>query len=383
MQFGLTESQLILKNNARKFFPAECPSAEVRRLMETETAFDETLWRKIAEQGFTGMIFPEEYGGLGLGMVEMAAALEEMGRALIPGPFHSTVLLAGSVINEAGSDAQKQKYLAPIAAGDARATLALLEGSGDWDTDSIHLRARPSASGGYTLSGEKFFVPDLGAADFFVVAARAGADLTLCVVDAKATGLRATPMAGLDTTRKLYALILDNVEVAKEDILATGEEAKRALDRGIAIATVGLIAEMVGGMQKVQELAIEYAKTRKQFGQPIGKFQAVQQMCADMYLYTESSRSAVYYAAWALQENTPDAPSAVSVAKAYASDACREVGNKGVQVHGGMGFTWENDVHLYYRRAKASEIAFGDANFHREKLARLVIDRPAARIAEI
>ena len=364
MQFGLTETQQVLKNSAREFFSAECPIGEVRRLMETDTAYDAALWQKMAQQGWTGILFAEEYGGLGLGLVETAVALEEMGRALLPGPYFSTVLMAGAAIDAAGNAEQKRKHLSRISMGEARATLALPEGD---------VRFAPAA-GGFSLDGRTLFVPDAAAADFVVCAARRGDDLGLFIVPRDAQGLTIRLMPALDETRKLYELVLAGVHVAADDCLAAGNAAQAALDRAIAIATAGLAAEMVGGMQRVMEIAVEYAKARKQFGKPIGQFQAVQHLCADMLLLTESSRSAAYYAAWALQENSADAATAVSIAKAYASDAYREVGNRAIQVHGGMGFTWENNVHLYYKRAKASELMFGDAAYHRERIARLAID---------
>ena len=370
MQFGLTESQELLKSSARQFFSGECPMAEVRRLMETETAFDEGLWRKMGEQGWTGIVFPEAYDGMGLGMVEMAAALEEMGRALVPGPYLATVLLAATAIDSAGSEEQKKKYLAPICRGEARATLALLETNAGWDPEATRLAATAS-NGGFRLDGKKLFVPDAGVADFLICAARIGGELGLVRVDAKARGLNLEPMPAMDATRKLYAIDFAGVPA---DVLATGERARAALERALDVATVGLVAEMVGGMQRVLELTVEYAKTRKQFGKPIGQFQAVQHHCADMFLLAESASSAAYYAAWALHENASQARMAISIAKSYASEAYREVGNRGIQVHGGMGFTWENDLHLYYRRAKASEILFGDATYHRERIAREVID---------
>jgi alkylation response protein AidB-like acyl-CoA dehydrogenase len=358
MQFGLSESQEFLRDSARKFFAGECPSAEVRRLMETDTAFDPPLWSKLTHQGYTGIIFPEEYGGVGLGKVELILLMEEAGRALLPGPFFSTVALAGSVLDVVASSEQKKKYLTPICQGTARATVAVLEASASWNLSSLQLS---SAKG--KLTGEKLFVADAAVADFLLVVARDGVFL----VEAKAAGLKISPMASMDFTRKLYNVQFNNTPAEK-----IGETS--ALLRAFDIATTALCAEMVGGMQRSLDITVEYAKTRKQFGKPIGMFQAVQHQCADMYLETESSRSAVYYAAWALEENAPDAASAVSIAKMYASDASRTVGNRGIQVHGGMGFTWENDLHLYYRRAKSSETAFGDATFHRERLAQLVID---------
>jgi alkylation response protein AidB-like acyl-CoA dehydrogenase len=358
MQFGLSESQEFLKDSARKFFAGECPSAEMRRLMETDTAYDAALWSKLTDQGYTGIIFPEEYGGVGLGKVELMLLMEETGRALLPGPFFSTVVLAGSVLNAVATPVHKKQYLAPICGGEVRSTVALVENSANWDPRAVEL----SASNG-KLTGEKFFVSDAAIADFLIVVARDG----VFVVDSKARGLKISPMHGMDLTRKLYVVGFSNTPAEK---IGSTSDLARAFD----ITTVALAAELVGGMQRTLDITVEYAKTRKQFGKPIGMFQAVQHQCADMYLETESSRSAVYYAGWALEENSPDASTAVSIAKMYASDAARTVGNRGIQIHGGMGFTWENDLHLYYRRAKASETAFGDATFHRERIASVVID---------
>jgi alkylation response protein AidB-like acyl-CoA dehydrogenase len=316
---------------------------------------------KLAEQGYTGIIFPEEYGGVGLGKVELMLLMEEAGRALLPGPFFSTVVLAGSILEAAGNHAHKEKYLAPICRGEVRATVAHVEASPSWNPGDVQL----SAANG-KLTGEKLFVTDAAVADFLIVVARNGVFL----VDSKAHGLKISSMSGMDLTRKLYRVEFNSTPA--EQIGDTAE-----LSSAFDIATAALAAELVGGMQRILDITVEYAKTRKQFGKPIGMFQAVQHQCADMYLETESARSAVYYAGWALEEKSPDAAIAVSIAKMYASDAARTVGNRGIQIHGGMGFTWENDLHLYYRRAKASETAFGDATFHRERIARMVIDEGA------
>ena len=358
MEFGLSESQEILKDSARKFFAGECPMEEVRRLMETDTAYDEKLWAKLTEQGYTGIIFPEEFGGVGLGKVELILLMEEAGRALLPGPFFSTVPLAGALINAIASPDHKKKYLEPICEGKARATVAILEAGADWNLADLKI-----SSAGSKITGEKLFVTDAAVAKFILVLAPDG----VYAVDAKAPGMTITPMAGMDLTRKIYALKFKHTPAEK---IGTTANLSKALD----LATAALVGEMVGGMQHTLDITVEYAKMRKQFGKPIGMFQAVQHHCADMYLETESSRSAAYYAAWTLEENTPEASTAVSIAKAYASDAARTVGNRGIQVHGGMGFTWENDVHLFYRRAKASETALGDSIFHRERIARQVID---------
>jgi alkylation response protein AidB-like acyl-CoA dehydrogenase len=360
MQFGLSESQEFLKDSARKFFAGECPSAEMRRLVETETAYDASLWGKLTDQGYTGIIYEEEYGGVGLGKVELMLLMEEAGRALLPGPFFSTVVLAGAVLDAVATPALKKKYLSPICEGKTRATVAILEKNASWNPRDIQLTATSNK-----LTGEKLFVSDAAVARFILVVTKNG----VFAVDSDAPGLSITPMLTMDLARKLYSLEFKDTPA---EPLGPTSNLPRALD----IAAAALSAELVGGMQRTLDLTVEYAKTRKQFGKPIGIFQAVQHQCADMYLETESARSAVYYAGYALEENTPDAATAVSIAKMYASDAARAVGNRGIQIHGGMGFTWENDIHLYYRRAKASETAFGDATFHRERIAALVIDAP-------
>jgi len=368
MQFGLSESQEILKDNARKFFAGECPMNQVRKLAETGSAYDADLWSKMAAQGFTGIIFPEQYGGMGMSVVDLILLMEEAGRALVPGPFFATVALAATVIDAVATDAQKKKYLAPICSGEARSTLAEMEAGAGWGTRAGGKMAAVNGK----LTGEKLFVPDADVADFLVVTAGSG----VFAVQRNAPGVSVTPMPAMDLTRSVYAVRLDNTPAEK-----LGEAS--GMERATDVATAALVAEMVGGMQRILDMSVEYAKTRKQYGKPIGAFQAVQHQCADMYLETESSRSAAYYAAWALDHDPAKAATAVSIAKMYASDACRTVGNRGVQVHGGMGFTWENDLHLYYRRAKASETMLGDATFHRERIARLVIDAPGARPQEV
>src|SRR5260370_4635381 len=250
---------------------------------------------------------------------------------------------------------QKKKYLTPICRGEACWTVAILEAPASWDLQEM----RTTAANG-KVSGEKLFVPDAAVADFILVLAPNG----VFAVDAGSPGVTISPMSSMDLTRKLYSVQFKNASAEK---LGDLERVRAAID----LATVALVAEMVGGMQRTLDLAVEYAKTRKQFGKTIGSFQAVQHQCADMYLETESSRSAAYYAAWALQENMPAAPAPVPIATIYATDAPPPVGNHGTHINGGMGFTWENDLHLFYRRPKASETAFGDAIFHRERLARL------------
>ena len=372
MDFDLSKPQKLLKESARALLARECGPGRVRELMATETAHDDGLWQALADQGWTGLTVPEEQGGLGLGLVEMAAVAEEMGRACLPGAFLST-LFAAALVERAGSAEQRAKYLEPIAAGELKATVALLEEGASWDADAVRLGAS-RASGSFTLNGRKLFVPDAEVADLLICVARDGDSLVLLPVERGAEGLTVRPMPSMDATRKLYEVGFEGVTVAEGDALGADGDARGALRGASEAATAVLCAEMVGGMQWLLDTTVEYAKTRQQFGRPIGSFQAVQHMCADMLLLTESARSAAYYAAWALTENDPAARAAVSVAKAYCSDAYREVANRGVQVHGGIGFTWEHDLQLYYKRSKSSETLFGDATFHRERIARLVVD---------
>jgi alkylation response protein AidB-like acyl-CoA dehydrogenase len=264
------------------------------------------------------------------------------------------------------------KYLKGLATGELKGAVAFLESDASWDLRQVRLQAKQSGKG-YQLTGRKSFVADAGVADVIVCAAKTGEELALFSVPARAAGVSIKATPGLDQTRKLYDVLFEGVTVGPEDVLASGKAASRALNRSMQVATVLVCADMLGGMQWILEDAVEYAKTRHQFGKPIGSFQAVQHMCADMLLWTESSRSAIYYAAWALDANRDDAERAVSTAKVYSSDASREVANRGVQVHGGIGFTWEHDLHLYYRRSKGSEILFGDASHHRAQLADLVL----------
>ncbi|HEX5706587.1 MAG TPA: acyl-CoA dehydrogenase family protein [Pyrinomonadaceae bacterium] len=376
MDFDLSKPQKLLKESARALLARECRPGRVRELMETGDAHDAGLWQAMADQGWTGLVVPEEHGGLGLGLVELAVVAEEMGRACLPSPFLST-LAAAALVERAGNDAQRAKYLEAFASGSLRATIALLEEGADWDADAVRLEASRDAGGDFTLSGRKLFVGDAGAADLIVCVARDGDALALLPVERGAEGLTLRPTPSMDATRKVYEVTFNGARVAAGEAFGADGDARGALAGALQVATVALCAEMVGGMQWVLDATVEYAKTRQQFGRAIGSFQAVQHMCADMLLMTESARSAAYYAAWALTERDPAAAVAVSVAKAYCSDAYREVANRGVQVHGGIGFTWEHDLHLYYKRSKSSETLLGDARFHRERIARLVVDGDA------
>ncbi|MEK6320527.1 MAG: acyl-CoA dehydrogenase family protein [Acidobacteriota bacterium] len=373
MEFELNETQKLFQRSARELFAQECPPTLVREMIEKNAPYSDAVWNKLVEQGWTGLIFSEEDGGLGLGMVELAVAFEEMGRALVPGAFLSTVALAGSLIEKACSPDYRAKRLQAICEGRSKATVALLEESANWNPEAVTMAATP-VEGGFKLTGKKLFVSDASVADCIITVARAGSELVIAFVDAATSGVTIKPMPGIDVTRLLCAVEFNDVMVNTEDVMADGGKARAALDYAFDVATLAVSAEMVGGMQLLLEASVEYAKTRKQFGKPIGQFQAVQHHCANMLLMTESARSAVYYAAWLMGNDPAQAPLSVSMAKAYASDGYREVGNLAVQVHGGIGFTWDENIHFYYKRSKASELMFGDATYHRERIAHLVMD---------
>lgn len=372
MDFDLSKPQKLLKESARSFLSRECKPARVRQLMATDTAHDDSLWADMADQGWTGLLIDEEYGGLGLGLVEMGVLAEEMGRACLPGAFLST-MMGASLIKGAATADVRAEYLQKIASGELKTTTAYLEETANWDQGAVNLRAE-RVEGKFMLSGRKMFVPDASVADLIICVARAGEELVLVPLNGNSAGLTITEMPSMDETRKLYQLDLRNVRIAESEIFGADGNASALLQHAIDTATVLLCCEMVGGMQWILDTTVEYARTRQQFGRVIGSFQAVQHKCADMLLMTESARSSAYYAAWALNEMEPVASVAVSMAKTYCSDAFREVANHGVQIHGGIGFTWEHDIQLYYKRSKSSETLFGDATYHRELLAKSIVD---------
>jgi alkylation response protein AidB-like acyl-CoA dehydrogenase len=376
MNFGFNEEQELLRSTARKFFENECGSDTVRRLMETPEGISPDLWTKLAEQGWLGLVYPEAYDGMGLGLVDLVVLMEEMGRAVVPGPYFSAVLLGGLAIAEAGSEAQKKEWLPKIAAGDRRVALAWMEPSAQLGPAGVTLTA-VEKGGKYTLSGTKLFVHDAHTADALVVAARtrpgAGADgVSLFLLPKGTKGLEVTLLPTMDQTRKLCEVALSDVTIGPDALLGAAGAGWAPLARVLDRATVALCAEMCGGAQKVLDMTVEYAKIRQAFGRPIGSYQGVKHRAADMLVDVENSKSITYYAAWALDEGVAEAPLAVSMAKAYVSDAYRRVAAAGIQLHGGIGFTWEHDLHLYFKRAKGSEFTFGDATHHRERVAQLV-----------
>lgn len=377
MDIGFSEEQELLRDTARKFLDSECPTPFVRRMMATEAAVTPEFWGQLAANGWLGINYPEADGGSGLGLIDLVVLMEEVGRAVMPGPFPATVLLGGAAIAAAGSASQRREWLPRIAAGEAKATLAASEPNARWDAAGITLAAREER-GGFTLSGSKMFVPDAHLADVLVIAARSrdGSTLedgiSLFLVPKNAPGLAVTLLPSVDETRKLCEVRLDNVALPAAALLGELHQGWAPLSRVVDHAAVALSAEMCGAAQRVLEMTVDYAKMRVAFGKPIGSYQGVKHKCADMLIEIENAKSLTYYAAWAVDEGEPDAAMAVSMAKAAASDAGRKVCAAGIQLHGGIGMTWEHDLQLYLKRAKADEVAFGDATWHRERIARLM-----------
>jgi alkylation response protein AidB-like acyl-CoA dehydrogenase len=377
MDIGFTEEQELLRDTARKFLDSECTTKFVREMMATDAAVSDAFWQQLADNGWLGITYPEEAGGSGLGLVDLVVLMEEVGRAVMPGPYPATVLLGGAAIAAAGSPQQQREWLPRIAAGESKATLALTEPNARWDAAGITATAR-EARGSFTLSGTKMFVPDAHLADVLVIAARSrdGSTLedgvSLFLVPKDAPGLAIRRLPSVDETRKLCELKLDNVAVPSSALLGELHQGWAPLLQVIDRAAVALSAEMCGAAQRVLDMTVEYAKLRVAFGKPIGSYQGVKHKCADMLVDIENAKSLTYYAAWAVDEGDAEASLAVSMAKAAASDAGRKVCAAGIQLHGGIGMTWEHDLQLYLKRAKADEVAFGDASWHRERVARLI-----------
>jgi alkylation response protein AidB-like acyl-CoA dehydrogenase len=376
MDFGFSEEQEMLRRSAHDFLTKETPMPHVRRMMEDEVGYSVEVWRKMAELGWMGLVFPQAVGGAGFDLVDLAVVLEEMGRVVMPGPFFSTVLLGGQSLLEGGDEAQKARYLKPLVAGELKTTLAMLESSAGWDAEGIAATATADA-GGFRLNGTKLFVPDAHVADLIVVATRTDTSkgtegISLFAVDVPKEGVSVTLLETMDPTRKLCEVKLDQVRVGPDALVGARGGGWAILERVTDRAKVALCAEMCGGAERVLEMSVEYAKVRVQFDRPIGTFQAIQHKCANMLTLVESAKAATYHAAWALGNDAAGAPLAAAMAKAYASDAYRTVTAEAIQIHGGIGFTWEHDLHLYFKRAKASEFTFGDGTFNRARVAELI-----------
>ncbi|MFN8035209.1 MAG: acyl-CoA dehydrogenase family protein [Acidimicrobiia bacterium] len=374
MNFAFSEDQDALRDTVRRFLEAKSPSAEVRRLMETTEGYDEAVWKQMGQElGLQALHLPEEYGGQGFGFVELGIVFEEMGRVLLCAPYFSTVALAANAILNAATAEQKAALLPGIASGETIAALAFTEDNGRWDASGIELVATPSG-GGYTLDGHKMFVLDGHTANLIVVVARlagtSGEDgIGFFAVDGAASGLTRKALSTMDQTRKQARIEFSGVAARA---LCEPGACWPAMSKTLDQAAVLMANEMVGGAQFVLDMAVQYAKDRVQFGRPIGSFQAIKHKCADMLLEVESAKSAAYYASWAAADDNEELPVVASLAKAYCSDAYFHTTAENIQIHGGIGFTWEHDAHLYFKRAKSSEILLGDATYHRELLAQRI-----------
>jgi alkylation response protein AidB-like acyl-CoA dehydrogenase len=369
MNFAFSEEQEELRSSVRRFLEDKSPMTEVRRLMETTDGYDPAVWKQMGEQlGLQAIAIPEEYGGAGFGYVELTVIFEEMGAALLCAPYFSTVALATNALLSCGDESAKKDFLPGIAAGETIATLALTEDTGRWDLDAVSLAAK-GKGGDWKLEGHKMFVIDGHTADLLLVAGRSAKGVSLFAVEGSAPGITRTPLATMDQTRKQA-----RIEFSGTPARLLGEDggAGPALSRTLDLAAVALAAEQVGGAQRCLDMAVDYAKTRIQFGRPIGSFQAIKHKCADMLLEVESAKSAAYYAGWAAAEDSEELPVVASLAKSYCSEAYFHAAAENIQIHGGIGFTWEHDAHLYFKRAKSSELLLGDPSYHRELLAQRI-----------
>jgi len=369
MNFGLTEEQRILRNVARRFLDERAPITRVRDVMESPQGFDPDMWPAMAELGWLGLVADEAYGGAGLDWVDLVVLLEETGRGLLPAPLISTSL-AAAAISEFGTGAQKQRYLPSLADGSAIGTLALLEDSDVLGPDGVQLAGTPEGAA-FRLSGAKRFVQDAGIATLFIVPFRAGDAIRFALVKSDAAGVSASSRLTMDQTKRMGDLTLDGVLVEAGGLLATAGDGSIALARLLDLGAVAVTAEMIGAMDRALEITTEYAKSRIQFDAPIGKYQGVKHPLAEMFVDVETSRSLLYYAAWCVLESPEGLPLAAARAKAYASEAFTRIGINGVQLHGAIGFTAEYDIQLYLKRSKWALPAFGDAEYHYDKVASL------------
>jgi len=374
MDFGLSEDQQLLQSSAAEFLAGECPPSFVREVARDEEGYPRGLYRQMAELGWMGLIVPEAYGGAELALLDLALLTEQLGRAVVPGPFFSSAVLATLTILYGGSSAQKKQWLPRLATGEVVGTLAWLEASDRLDPPGVAARARKAGTG-YRLSGQKMFVTDAHVADVIVAAFRTagrGEDgITLFLVPRETPGVTITPLQSIDQTRRPMEVRFEDVELPASAVLGTAHKGWKTLTRVFDAAAVTLAADSLGGSERALEMAVEYAKVREQFGRPIGSFQAMKHMAAEMVSEIEPARSLVWYAAYAYDAVPRDASRAAAMAKACLSDVYSRTTNRAVQIHGGIGFTWEHDIHFWFKRAKWNEFAFGDASYHRERLAQL------------
>ena len=382
MDFEFSEEQGMLRDVTREFLTEQATPERARAQFDDPRGYDAGTYRRMADLGLLGLPFPEEYGGTGLGMVELAIVLEEMGRVAYPGPYVAGTVLAGGAVAASGDERAMARYLPGLATGEQTATLAFLERAIDWGPGAIGLRATAEGSG-YRLDGTKWVVPFGATADTIVVVARIGdgkgvVGITLLAVPRETAGLTIEPTPTLDPNEKVATLHFDGVLVPRENVIGTPGGGWPAVATTLRRAQVAAAAEMLGASRKALEMSVEYAKVREQFGQPIGSFQAIKHRLAEMLELAENATAAVYYAAWALDADAPDATLAASTAKATLNEAARKITGEAIQVHGGIGYTWEYDLHLYWKRAKHLEPLYGDTGYHRELVLQEVL---AGRVA--
>ena len=374
MNFALSEEQDMLRMTARRFLDDRAGSDVVRNLMETAAGFDAALWQEIAAQGWQGMAIPEEYGGAGFTFMEQAILMEEMGRSLFPAPYLSSIVLGADLVLTAGTEEQKQTILPDVASGEIRLAVAHLESGGRWDATGVEMTAT-NEGGGFVLEGAKFFVIDGHTADSLIVVARtdpssSGTDgISLFLLPADTDGIESRRVETMDQTRKQAEITFAAVRVPATAMLGDPGSGWSSLQEMLQRAVVALAFEQVGGAQQCLDMSVEYAKVRIQFGRPIGSFQAIKHKCADMLVAIESARSAAYYAGWAASVGDEDLAIAAPLAKSYCSEAYSHAAGENIQIHGGIGFTWEHDAHLFFKRAKTDEILFGTPADHRAALA--------------
>ncbi|OFW67182.1 MAG: acyl-CoA dehydrogenase [Actinobacteria bacterium RBG_16_68_21] len=374
MDFAFSEEQDMLRATARRFLEDKVSSQVVRRLMESETGFDEKLWADIAAQGWQAMAIPEEYGGAGFTLMEQAILMEEMGRALFPVPYLSSIVLGADLILTAGSSEQKKDLLPAVASGERRVALAHLEENGAWGASGVTMIAKRDGDT-FVLDGTKTFVIDGHTADTLAVVVRTDEGsvgdqgVSLLVVDAVAAGVSRRRLETMDMTRKQAEIVFSGVRVPETALLGQAGAGWAALQGSLDRAIVALAFEQVGGAQKCLDMSVEYAKARVQFGRPIGSFQAIKHKCADMLVDVESAKSAAYYAGWAVSTGDAESAIAAPLAKSFCSEAYFHCAAENIQIHGGIGFTWEHDAHLYFKRAKTDELLFGTPAQHRAVLA--------------
>jgi alkylation response protein AidB-like acyl-CoA dehydrogenase len=369
MYFDFSAEQYLGRDSARAFLADRLPTSRLRQLLDTDTGFDRALWRGLAELGWMSVLVPESHGGLGLGFLDLALLCEESGRALLPAPLVETAVMLPIAL-EAGSAAQRDRWLPRIASGDVVATVALAGRDGFPLPAGIDILARPDGAG-HVLEGEALLVPFGSAADVMLVAARVdtGDGLVLALIEPADPGVSCAPVPGLDPTMRMASLHLAGVRVDADRIVAGAGRGWPVLARTLRAASTALTLQAIGGAGRVLEMAVEYAKVRHQFGKPIGSFQAIKHKCADMMVRFETTRSGAYHAAWAIATDAPGAPTAAAMAKALCTEMFRFVSGEAIQVHGGIGFTWEHDLHFYFKRAKYLEFALGTPAQHREVVA--------------